>query len=187
MLYLHCDSIGCISVKVCCQHRNKEMWNSKKKVTFAYVMVYDNSQFHHTFQFKTVFSQQKQLRTIVWITKPRNTRGCKLQMKCPQFSEKQSNIMKLAINFTRQHYKMHHDEYSHGAPPLKAFLVHPTYRWMLTRLAAQNEEKRTKNTESGVVLLHLARGNRWNVQDKWQHKETRDRLCNTPKNLKAKA
>lgn len=49
-------------------------------------------------------------------------------MKCPQFSEKQSNIMKLAINFTRQHYKMHHDEYSHRAPPLKAFLVHPTYR-----------------------------------------------------------
>lgn len=38
-------------------------------------------------------------------------------MKCPQFSEKQSNIMKLAINFTRQHYKMHHDEYSHEAPP----------------------------------------------------------------------
>lgn len=187
MLYLHCDSIGCISVKVCCQHRNKEMWNSKNKKSLSPTLWSTTIANFTTYFSSKLSSVNRNIENNRLKHKAKKHGGCKLQMKCPQFSEKQSNIMKLAINFTRQHYKMHHDEYSHRAPPLKAFLVHPTYRWMLTRLAAQNEEKRTKNTESGVVLLHLARGNRWNVQDKWQHKETRDRLCNTPKNLKAKA
>lgn len=162
MLYLHCESTGCIPIEVFVSTTVKEIKEMQtiNKSMFVYISstVCISSK---------LCSAERNSRESLFPNQQSGTKA-KKQRECKTADEmllhgETVKCNETILKFYRPAFKMHHNEELPWSHPFthKAFLVHSTYyRWMLTRLAARNEKRMKSGTKWSRPAPH---GEGWNV------------------------